>query len=473
MAGALMCGSKNPPVSTQAVRWLLVTSRILSDRLLLITGLDQAHAEETVNYLVVESGSWTGDEGNMLQAGVNEIEGDQRLTGQNFQVVQFHGTGFPGGAGVGLPVVLSQVMSYYGSNFVNTRQQQFDSTSFFVGLEEEGSFAGPGGTSGSAIGTQGHTNVEKVGWVAIEACAGNFGTRNFEAAHTAEIVTHDDFVVTFTQSFDVAPRFFARMASYYGTDSSQVRHSGVDTTQATIHVEEESCSDAEVNHVPEIVDWIAIEAREGIIMGKSNMNLGCEGIQDATKAQLAGGATFDPNSQAATTGTCMDANGIDPIITATNGALCSTAGGTWQGVTGAAAEQSGGTIGTGFINFQSTVGETATWSFHRCTQGHYMIAIGYALATGDRPMTVTVNGVVVDGFLAMPATGSWSTYREVRVATMMNAGTHFPPLFCRCFVAVLSLTFALVLERCQHRRALDHGLQRSERGLYRAGANWL
>jgi hypothetical protein len=376
--------------------------------------LDQTHAEETVHYLVVETGSWSGDEGNMLQAGVNEVEGDMRLTGQNFQIIQFHGTGFPGAAD--LPVVLTQVMSYYGANFVNTRQQQFDSTQFFVALEEEGQFAGANG-----IGTQAHTNVEKVGWVAIEPSAGNFGTRNFEAGHTPEAVTHDDYVITFTQSFDTAPRFFARMATYYGTDSSQVRHSGVDTTQATVKVEEENCSDAEQNHVPEIVDWIALETREGIMMGRSNLPLGCEGIQDATKAQLTGGATFDPSSQAAITGTCMGANGIDPTP-AQNGAACTAAGGTWTGVTGAAAESSGGTFGTGFINFQGTVGETATWTFHRCIQGHYTIAIGYSLYSGDRPMSVTVNGVVVDGFLAMPETGSWSTYREVRVAAMMNAG---------------------------------------------------
>ena len=79
--------------------------------------------EETVNYLVVESGSWSSDEGNMLQAGVNEIEGDMRLTGQNFQIVQFHGTGFPGGGD--LPVVLTQVMSFYGESTLNLKVRQY------------------------------------------------------------------------------------------------------------------------------------------------------------------------------------------------------------------------------------------------------------------------------------------------------------------------------------------------------------
>ena len=81
--------------------------------------MDQGHVPETVHYMVMETGSWSGDEGTMMQAGVNEIEGDMRLNGGQFQVVQFLQGGFPGGE---LPVVLTQVMSYYGSNFVKTRK---------------------------------------------------------------------------------------------------------------------------------------------------------------------------------------------------------------------------------------------------------------------------------------------------------------------------------------------------------------
>jgi hypothetical protein len=372
--------------------------------------LDGGHGPELVNYLVVETGSWMSDEGTMLQAGVNEVEGDMRLTGQQFQIVSFHGTGFPaytqassgthGYSGGGLPVVLTQVMSSYGANFVNTRQQQVDSDHFLVALEEVGSFAGtPDTGQDDTIGTQGHTNVEKVGWVAFEPAVGNFGTRNFEAGHTPESVTHEDYAIKFQQQFDAAPRFFARMATYYGTDSSQVRHTGAATKGVSVHVEEETCTDAEQNHVAEIVDYVAFEASDQIMMGRSNLPLGCQGVHDATKAQLVG-AKFDPQTQAANTA-----------------------------ATGAGAESTGGVIGTGIINFEHNDGDTATWEMRRCLQGHYTIAISYALyggnpgpMDGDRPLSVTVNDEVVDGYLAMPATGSWSTYREVRVAVKMKAG---------------------------------------------------
>ena len=67
-----------------------------------------------------------------------------RLTGEQFHRVNFIGNGFST-----QPVVLSQVMSYYGGNFVKTRQQQGDSTHFMVTLEEAGS-APPVASAGGA-----------------------------------------------------------------------------------------------------------------------------------------------------------------------------------------------------------------------------------------------------------------------------------------------------------------------------------
>ena len=146
---------------------------------------------ETVSWLVIESGSWSmegcigcaSDESHMLQAGVVEIEGDMRLTGQLFHEVEFYGSGFPVPTWTyrdqkvspwnkndgppptslkeltGLPIVVTQVNSYFGSNWVKTRQQQGDNLHFLVGLEEAGSFV-------NAMNA--HTNFEKVGWMAAE-----------------------------------------------------------------------------------------------------------------------------------------------------------------------------------------------------------------------------------------------------------------------------------------------------------------
>ena len=213
-------------------------------------------------------------------------------------------------------------------------------------------------------------------------------------------MTHEPYTITFTQTFDFAPRFFARMATYRGTDSSQVRTGEPPNTKTvSVHVEEESCTDTEMNHAPEIVDYFVLDSRGydgvsaqgtgGVLYAKSNLNRGCEGLYDATAAQLSGGAFFDSQE-------------TNPNTDLTGG-------------------EAGDQVGLASINFAEG-DETATWQMDRCLAGHYTIVFSYGLASGDRPMSVSVNDEVVDGFMAMPETGSWSSYREVRVAARLKAG---------------------------------------------------
>ena len=312
--------------------------------------LDGAHpATEDVDWMVIESGSWSGDEGHMIQAGLLEIEGDRRVSGEQFHTVAFL-TAFPT-----LPVVLSQCMTYFGSNFVKTRQQQLDSRSFQVALEE----------IGSAQDSQQHTNFEKVGWFAIEPGQGNIGTRDFQASLTPEAVTHELYDITFAGHFAVEPRFFGGMQTYFGTDSSQLRHSGVNTRGARVFVEEETCSDDEVNHAREIVGYFALEpgtaasahndSDQAIIWAQDNLNRGCEGVYDATTAVLVN-AQFESGN---------------PAERACTEAVCHNQ------------ERIAGTIGTGAIDFVTRANDTATWHVKACTAGHYYIVFGYALGGGS------------------------------------------------------------------------------------------
>ena len=280
------------------------------------------HLLESVNWLAIESGSWSSDEGSMIQAGMLEVEGDMATTGLQWATVEFVGAGFPGT----LPAVVTQCMSYYGSDWVKTRQQQGDNTFFSVSLEEEGGLEGHGCTSCSSSA---HTNWEEVGWVAVEPAVGNLGTEDYEAGLTGLSVTHQDYLITFAHEFTNAPRVFAAMQTYLGTDSSEIRQRGVaSTTDVTIFVEEESCSDTEINHVAEIVGYMAFESG-GLLLAQSTLNLGCRGIYDATSAQLSGAELNEGGA-------------IRPA----------------------------GTVGSGFINFMNADGDSATWDLHRCSSSH-------------------------------------------------------------------------------------------------------
>ena len=376
--------------------------------------MDGTHITEIISWMVMESGSWTGDEGYVIMAGVTEVEGDMRQTGQQFARVEFYGSGMPvtdcrgrqcasQGAGqlqqdnVGLPIVLTQCMSYYGSNWVKTRQQQGDNTYFMVALEEAGDLAN--------AGTQAHTNYEKVGWVAFEQASGNLGTRDYEAELTPQAVTHDLYTITFEQPFggNVKPYVFATMQTYAGTDSSELRQDAEPTNEQVIfRVEEDTCTDVETNHAAEIVGYVAIGSGEdGPTYARSNINLGCEAIYDATQAQLHGAQLESGNP--AERGCAAN----DPVCH--NG------------------ERLASTVGYGAIDFVNPTGDTATWDLHSCRAGHVWVIFGYALggdgATGqDRPMQVDINGEVADAYMSMPRTGSWTTYQEVRIPAMLIAG---------------------------------------------------
>jgi hypothetical protein len=288
-----------------------------------------------------------------------------------------------------MPVVISQVMSYLGSNWVKTRQQQGDSTFFLVAMEEVD--ADPTGWAG----TQAHTNMEMVGWIAFEEGSGNLGTRDYEAKLTSGVTdVRKPSNVKFAGQYSAAPRFFASINTYIGTDSSELRQSSDPTAQGTtLVIEEEICSDAETNHANEIVGWLAVEAKDNLIHAQSNFNTGCEGIQEVSAAKLHGAKLFDPAVSYSCTGQCASASRSS----------------------------------ADFVNADD---DYAEWTFTSCAGGHYEIIFGYALGCNaatsacDRPMEVSINGQVVDGFLSMPGTGSYTTFAEAKVSARLNTGTN-------------------------------------------------
>ena len=200
-----------------------------------------------------------------------------------------------------------------------------------------------------------HTNFEKVGWMATEVGIGNLGVRNYMAGLTGQSVTNEDYHIDFWVPFVGTPRFFATMQTYIGTDSAQLRQDNDPTeSQVTFRVEEDVCEDDESNHAAEIVGYVAIGSGEsGPTYAKSNINLGCEAIYDATQAQLHG-AQLESGNPAE-----RDCAANDPVCH--NG------------------ERLSSTVGYGAIDFVNPTGDTATWDLHQCRAGHVWVIFGYAL----------------------------------------------------------------------------------------------
>ncbi|MEM8721925.1 MAG: hypothetical protein AAGE84_21950 [Cyanobacteria bacterium P01_G01_bin.39] len=151
------------------------------------------------------------------------------------------------------PVVLSQVQTQNGDQFVRTRQNQASVDGFSLSLEEE-----------EALKNSGHA-TETVGWLAIEAGKGDWGELNYQAGHTGRRVDHRPAKINFSQEFNEQPSLFASVASFYGGDAVGLRYQNISSTQAEILLEEDQSWDSEIGHTEEIVDFLAIAGSGDLI----------------------------------------------------------------------------------------------------------------------------------------------------------------------------------------------------------------
>ncbi|WP_370301836.1 hypothetical protein [Pseudooceanicola sp.] len=199
--------------------------------------LDGWHANETVNYLVVEAGSWILPDGTVLEAGAQT---SSKLSPQGFETVTFAGDF--GNA----PVILSQVQSFNGSDFVTTRQQGATAEGFQLTMQEE-----------EARNSGGHV-AETLGWVAIEAGSGNVDGFDWVAGRQAG-VTDAEALVDLGAALPGGGNAIAALSSFDGKDTAWVRGDGATATGFAVSVEEEKSRDSETNHIAETVDYFAFQ----------------------------------------------------------------------------------------------------------------------------------------------------------------------------------------------------------------------
>jgi glucose/arabinose dehydrogenase len=84
-----------------------------------------------------------------------------------------------------------------------------------------------------------------------------------------------------------------------------------------------------------------------------------------------------------------------------------------------------GFTGTGFVDYINEVGSYVQWSVPATTAGNVSVTIRYANGTAvDRPMDITVNGVLVRAGLSFPATANWDTWADNTFSVGLSAGTN-------------------------------------------------
>ncbi|MEY8842978.1 hypothetical protein AB9K41_28430, partial [Cribrihabitans sp. XS_ASV171] len=205
--------------------------------------LDGAHFNETINYMVVEAGRWVLPDSTLLEAGTLE---SSRLSTQGFETVAF------GAAFDTAPVILSQVQTFNGGDFVTTRQRNADAAGFHLTMQEEE--AGNGGA---------HV-VETLGWVAIEAGSGTAGGLDWLAGRSSG-VTDATATVPLGATFSGPANVIAGVSTYVGNDPAWARSSGSSAGSFEVSVEEDASQDAETDHLPETIDYFAFNA-SGVVV---------------------------------------------------------------------------------------------------------------------------------------------------------------------------------------------------------------
>ncbi len=81
-----------------------------------------------------------------------------------------------------------------------------------------------------------------------------------------------------------------------------------------------------------------------------------------------------------------------------------------------------GYTGSGYVEFRGS--SDLLWTVTVPSAGEYELAIRYAVGIKDRKVVLTVDGATVPGVSVMPATGSWSSWGEIRFSRNLSAGTH-------------------------------------------------
>ena len=194
--------------------------------------LDGWHADETVGYMVMEAGHHVLPTGIHVEAGT--IESNSTGKTVNFDA------GFNQ-----IPVVVSGVTTENELDAVTGRLNEVTLNGFDIMLQEQESHK------------NGHYADETVSYIAWEPSSGEVNGMNYIVDSTFNEVTHKFTTINFYPVFDSAPIFVADMQTTNGGDTANVRWQNKTGAGVEVQIDEEQSQNPEVNHVTEVVGYMA------------------------------------------------------------------------------------------------------------------------------------------------------------------------------------------------------------------------
>ena len=207
------------------------------------SNLDGKHKKESFSYIVLEKGTWQLEDDTLLE--VDTIN-TNLLSSKGWKNIDFTNDFADD------PLVFSQVQTDNGKDLVHTRQKNTDISGFQIAMQKE-----------EARNNSSHAS-ETVGWFALTAGNGNWSQNNYLAGKTGNSVNHNWHTIDFKNNFSQPPIFLASIATYNGSDPSGLRYSNSNSDRVKLKIEEDTSKDAEIIHVNEAVNFLAIAGNNSL-----------------------------------------------------------------------------------------------------------------------------------------------------------------------------------------------------------------
>lgn len=208
------------------------------------SNLDGTHINETVHYIVVETGSFTFPGGTIIEAGTvssNDL---------SFQTVNLTGA-FPE-----TPIIFTQVQTNNSStNFIKTRQRNPSNVSFDAKLERA-----------ENINSVPPTDFETIGYVAVTSGVGIVDGVQIEAGGFTGNSSNTPH--NFSVAFNAGNHVVTSIGTFNGGNPAGIRLNSLTATNLNVFIEEDTTNDSEVWHVDETINYFVLNggADQGVFL---------------------------------------------------------------------------------------------------------------------------------------------------------------------------------------------------------------
>jgi len=196
--------------------------------------LDGIHESETVNYVVMELGSYELADGSYVEAGRFITES---VTWS--KVIDFN-------LSFNLkPVLVTSINTFNGENGITANIRDISTDGFSYKHQKQE----------IDMTTAAHAS-ETVSYIAWEPSSGQLGNMTYEVNRTGAEVRHYWFSIAFQEIFTTGTAFIAEIQTTNGGNTMSLRYMTKDQAQAEVRIEEETSRDAETNHAYEVVGYM-------------------------------------------------------------------------------------------------------------------------------------------------------------------------------------------------------------------------